>query len=104
MNINPSNTTQIALPVKVEQAVADSSSINKQKVVNERLTNQAVQSPNQSERNARSGFSKERITSLQRSFDEEESSSNPSVAQYVETENLPQRQELESLVGLDLFA
>ena len=104
MNINPSNTTQITLPVKVEPAVAESSSINKQKVVNERLTNQAVQSPNQNEKNARPAFAKERITGLQRSFDQEESSSNPSVAQYVETEKLPQRQELESLVGLDLFA
>ena len=104
MNINLTNNPYTTLPVKVEPAAPASQEAGQRKVVAERLSNQAVQQPNRNDENARLAYSKERITSLSNSRDEDSPPSKPSIAQYQETENLPRRQELESLVGLDLFA
>ena len=101
MNINSANPNTIALPVKVNGGAAESQVIDNRKAASERLTNQAVRSPNQNEKNAGLAFSRERIASF--NSNEEESSQNTPVARYIETENLPKRQELESLVGLDIF-
>lgn len=104
MNINLTNNPYISLPVKVEPPAPASQEKSQSKVIAERLSNQAVESPNQNDKNARLAYSKERITSLSDNRDGEAPSSKPSIVQYQETENLPRRQELESLVGLDLFA
>jgi len=104
LNINLSNSPYISQPVKVESPAPASQEVSQSKVIAERLSNQAVQQPNQNDKNARLAYSKERITSFSDNSDEETSSTKPSIAQYQETENLPRRQELESLVGLDLFA
>jgi len=104
LNINLTNTPYISPPVKAETPAPASQDASQNKVIAERLSNQAVQAPNQNDKNARLAYSKERITSFSDNNDDERQSIKAPIAQYQETENLPKRQELESLVGLDLFA